>query len=124
MTSIQTPEAPATSEAKAVSRFAIFKALRVRDFRLVWFGESVSLLGDHFYLIALPWLALQLTGSGLALGTVIAVAGIPRAIFMLVGGAVTDRFSPARVMLLSNIARLLLTLVLTILVLTHTIQFW
>ena len=32
--------------------------LQVRDFRLLWIGESVSLLGDQFYLIALPWLVL------------------------------------------------------------------
>ena len=38
----------------------------------------------------LPWLVLQLTGDGLAVGTVLALAGIPRALFMLVGGALTD----------------------------------
>src|SRR4029450_6119957 len=68
--------------------------LRVRNFRLLWIGESISLLGDQFYLIALPWLVLQLTGSALALGVVLALAAIPRALFMLIGGAFVYRVSP------------------------------
>src|SRR5712664_2638975 len=68
--------------------------LSVRNFRLLWIGESISLLGDQFYMIALPWLVLQLTGSALALGTIMALASIPRALFMLIGGAFVDRFSP------------------------------
>jgi MFS family permease len=79
--------------------------LKVRDFRLVWFGESISLLGDQFYFVALSWLVLQLTGSGLALGSILAVAGLPRAIFMLIGGALTDRFSPRLLMLASDTSR-------------------
>jgi MFS family permease len=90
----------------------------------VWAGESISLLGDQFYLVALPWLTLQLTGSGLALGAVAAAAGIPRAVFMLLGGAITDRFSPRSVMFVSNALRVILTALITILVLTHSIQFW
>jgi len=93
--------------------------LSVRNFRLLWIGESISLLGDQFYLIALPWLVLQLTGSALALGTVLALAGIPRALFMLVGGAFVDRFSPRRVMIVSNLSRLVLVALLTALVLTN-----
>lgn len=40
--------------------------LKVRDFRLFWIGSTISLFGDQFYFVALPWLVLQLTGSGLA----------------------------------------------------------
>src|SRR5215213_747659 len=96
--------------------------LRVRNFRLLWIGEAISLLGDQFYMIALPWLVLQLTGSALALGTVMALAGIPRAVFVLVGGAFVDRFSPRSVMIASNFARLVLVVLLSALVLTNTIR--
>jgi MFS family permease len=96
--------------------------LSVRNFRLLWIGEGISLLGDQFYMIALPWLVLQLTGSGLALGTVMALAGIPRALFMLVGGAFVDRFSPRSVMMVSNFARLVLVALLSAMVLTNTIR--
>lgn len=98
--------------------------LRIRDFRLLWVGQGISLLGDQFYLIALPWLALQLTGDPFVVGTVLAMAGIPRAGFMLVGGALTDRFSPRMVMLVSNIARGVLVATLTILIFTNIVQMW
>ena len=98
--------------------------LRVRDFRLLWIGESVSLLGDQFYLIALPWLVLQMTGSALALGTVLALASIPRALFMLIGGAFVDRFSPRSVMFASNFIRMILVGLLALLVLIGSIQLW
>src|SRR5262249_18742292 len=96
--------------------------LSVRNFRLLWIGESVSLLGDQFYMIALPWLVLQITGSALALGTVIALGGIPRALFMLIGGALVDRFSPRTVMIVSNAVRLVLVALLAVMVLTNTIR--
>jgi MFS family permease len=94
------------------------------NLRLLWLGEGISLLGDQFYLVALPWLVLQLTGSAIAVGTVFAVAGIPRALLMLVGGVLTDRFSPRMLMLASNAARIVITGLLALLVLTNTIQLW
>src|SRR5690349_9752520 len=96
--------------------------LSVRNFRLLWIGESISLLGDQFYMIALPWLVLQITGSALALGGVLALAAIPRALFMLIGGALVDRFSPRSVMFASNFLRLVLVAVLSALVLTNNIR--
>lgn len=113
-----------TSQPQTAARPSLFSAVRVRDFRLLWLGESISLLGDQFYLIALPWLTLQLTGSGLALGAVAAAGGIPRALFMLLGGAFTDRFSPRNVMLVSNLLRVLLAALVTLLIFTNTIQLW
>jgi len=98
--------------------------LRIRNFRLLWIGEGISLLGDQFYLIALPWLVLSLTGNALAVGTVLATAGIPRALFMLVGGALTDRFTPRRLMINSNLARMILTGSLAALVWSDLIQIW
>jgi len=97
---------------------------RLRNFRLLWGGEAISLLGDQFYMVALPWLVLQLTGDPLAVGVVLALGGIPRALFMLVGGAITDRFSPRTTMLVSNAIRLVLTAVLAVLVLTNLVQLW
>ena len=98
--------------------------LRIRDFRLLFVGEGVSLLGDQFYFIALPWLVLELSGNPFTLGAMLAVQGLPRALFMLVGGAVTDRFSPRRVMIGSNVARLLIVALLAALVLTGSVRLW
>ena len=96
----------------------------IRDFRLLFAGVSTSLLGDQFTLIATPWLVLQLTGDPVALGTVLALEGIPRALFMLFGGAITDRFSPRIIMLASDIARLILAGLMTAVVFTGIVQLW
>jgi MFS family permease len=87
-------------------------------------GESVSLLGDQFYFIALPWLVFQMSGSALAFGTILMVAGIPRAVFMLIGGVMTDRFSPRAVMIVSNLLRLAITVLLALVVAAHMIELW
>jgi len=97
---------------------------RQRDFKLLWIGEAISLIGDQFYMIALPWLVLQLTGNALAMGTVLALAGIPRALFMLVGGALTDRFTPRMVMLASNLLRMVLVSLLAVIIIMGQIEMW
>jgi hypothetical protein len=100
------------------------KVLRFRDFRLLWIGEAVSGLGDQFAAIALPWLALVLTGSGLALGSVLAVMAVPRAALMVVGGAYVDRLSPRRVMIVSNAIRFAAVAALSVTVLGGFSQLW
>jgi MFS family permease len=96
----------------------------VRDFRLLWLGEAISTLGDQFALIALPWLALVMTGDPFALGTVLALMAVPRALLMLVGGAYVDRLSPRLVMLGSNIVRLMAVGVLGFVVLEGVAAMW
>src|SRR5512144_1753875 len=114
----------ALEQKVTVTNVSPASVLRIRNFRLLWIGEGISLLGDQFYLIALPWLVLQLTGNALAVGIVLATAGIPRALFMLVGGALTDRFTPRRLMIGSNLSRMALTGLLAMLVMTSLIQTW
>src|SRR5215207_4187547 len=96
----------------------------VRDFRLLWAGETISALGDQFALIALPWLALVLTGSGLALGSVLALMAVPRALLMLIGGVSVDRLSPRRVMIASNAVRLVAVGLLAVVVLGGVVELW
>lgn len=100
------------------------KPLRFRDFRLLFTGETISVVGDHFHFVALAWLTLQLTGSGLALGSVLMVAAIPRAVFMIVGGALSDRWSPRSLMLYSNAVRAVLVGIIAALVLSGQVQLW
>jgi len=81
-----------------------------RNANLRWLlaGSALSLTGDQFTLIALPWLVLGLTGDPLALGFVVALMSVPRAIFILLGGALVDRYSPRAVMMLTKYASALL----------------
>lgn len=78
------------------------------NFRWLISGGILSMLGDQFTLIALPWLVLKLTGDPLSLGLVLALLGAPRAIFILIGGALVDRYSPKRVFMLTKHASALL----------------
>jgi len=82
--------------------------LKTRNFVLWWTGATLSLLGDQFYVVALPWVVLQLTGSAVAMGMVSMCAGVPRAVLMLMGGAVADRMSPRKLMMITATARALL----------------
>jgi MFS family permease len=95
-----------------------------RNFRLLFVGSLISLLGDQFALIATPWLVLQLTNDPLALGTVLALEGIPRALFILFGGAITDRLSPRLVMLIANVVRFFLTALMALVVFVGAVQLW
>ncbi|HET9416436.1 MAG TPA: MFS transporter, partial [Candidatus Limnocylindria bacterium] len=108
----------------ALRRLSLLQPLRHRGFRMVWIGETVSMFGDQFYLVALPWLALALTGSSLALGLVLMAAAIPRAALMLVGGALSDRYDPRAIMVTSSAARAGLVGLLALLVWTDVIQLW
>ncbi|NPC58873.1 MFS transporter [Caenimonas soli] len=78
------------------ARAALF---RDRNFFWLTSGAAVSMLGDQFTLIALPWLVLKMTGDTLVLGTVLALISVPRALFILVGGAMVDRHSPKQVLM-------------------------
>ncbi len=100
------------------------RVLRIRDLRFLLVGQSISELGSQFYIIALPWLVLILTNDPFVLGTVMAVAAVPRAMFMLFGGAMTDRASPRGILILSNIIRTVVVVPLTILVIYGSITIW
>ena len=110
--------------AGRVARVRLLAPLTGRDFRLVWFGEGVSLLGDHFNSVALAWLVLGMTGSGFALGAILVAAAIPRGIFILLGGVFSDRVSPRDLALASNVLRAALTTIVAGLVLGAQVQIW
>lgn len=76
--------------------------LRNPDFRWLTAGGLISMLGDQFTLIALPWLVLKMTGDTRILGTVLALVAVPRAVFILIGGALVDRYSPYRVLMITK----------------------
>ncbi|WP_262689408.1 MFS transporter [Kordiimonas aestuarii] len=75
---------------------------RNKNFFWLMLSGFISMVGDQFTLIGLPWLTLKLTGDPMALGFVLAVVGIPRAAFILLGGAIVDRYSPKSVLVLSK----------------------
>ncbi len=106
------------------TRNPMLRVLSLRDFRLLFAGSATSLLGDQFALIATPWLVLQLTGDPLTLGIVMALEGLPRALIMLAGGAITDRFSPRRIMFVADLIRLAATVMMAAVVFAGVVEVW
>ncbi|HWG39474.1 MAG TPA: MFS transporter [Candidatus Acidoferrales bacterium] len=98
--------------------------LRNPFFRKWWIGASISLTGDQFYLVALPWVILQLTGSAVAMGSILMLAAVPRAVLMLLGGALSDRFSPRKIMMCTASARTLFVAAIGILLWAHQLHIW
>jgi MFS family permease len=113
-----------TSAVARIRALPLWRPLAVRDFRLLWSGETVSLLGDQFHFVALAWLVLQVTGSGLALGTVLLASQIPRAVTLLVGGALSDRLPARSLLLASNLIRAGLSAGIALLIFGSAIQLW
>jgi hypothetical protein len=102
----------------------VLRPLTDRDYRIFWAGESISVLGDQFHFVALSWLVLQVTGSGLALGTVLMAAAIPRGILMVFGGAIADRVQPKALIFRSNALRALVVGVVAALVVSGRVELW
>ncbi len=113
-----------SKSTSTASKTPIQRVFALRDFRLLVGGTATSILGDQFYLIASPWLVLQLTNDPLVLGLVIALGGVPRAVFMLIGGALTDRFSPRAILIAADLLRLVFTGLMALAVFTGTVQLW
>jgi MFS family permease len=98
--------------------------LRSRSYLLLWTALFASLLAGFFNYVAVAWLTLQLTGSSLAVGSVLAAAAVPQAVLMLLGGAISDRITPRTTMLAAGLARGLVMAALAALTLAHSVQLW
>ncbi len=83
----------------------MWRAFGVRDFRLLWASEAVSVIGDQFHYIALAWLVISLTGSGLALGAVLIAVAVPRAVLIVPFGVLADRRPARGLMVVAHVAR-------------------
>jgi len=101
-----------------------FESLKVRNFRLFFFGQGLSLCGTWAQTIALSWLVLQLTDSGTQIGLVVAAQFLPVLIFGVYGGVIADRFDKRHVMYFTQTLSGLLALTLGLLVVTNHIHLW
>ena len=95
-----------TSFVEALAGASTLQAFKSRDFRLVWAGQTVSLIGNAAFLVAVGWKTLEITGSPGSLGIVLAAEGVAMLATLLIGGALADRYERRRLMILSDLARL------------------
>ena len=79
-------------------------ALRHRNYRLFLTGQIISTIGTWMQSVAMPWLALQLTHSGLLVGLVLAVQFTPVLLGSQFGGIVADRYRKRRILLMTQSA--------------------
>ena len=77
--------------------------LQLPNFRRLWIGLSLLSSAEKVWLVALTWLVLQETSSGLTLGLILMAGTIPSALLILVGGAISDRFPPHQVTTLAAV---------------------
>ena len=116
--------APAATASRIQRRFPILVPLRNRDFRFLWAGMTVSLLGDGITTIALAWQAYEISNVPTALALIGIAQTVPHVLLLLVGGAVSDRFERRKVMIAADTVRLLAMCALGVLAITGTIQIW
>jgi MFS family permease len=100
------------------------RALRHRNFRVLYPASVLSNTGTWAQRIAQDWLVLQLTHSPLALGVVTALQFAPTLVFSTLGGLLADRFDKRKLLFLSNAASGLIALLLGLLVINGSVQIW
>ena len=82
----------------------IVEPLRHRDFRLLWAGQTLTLLGSFVSNIAYPFQVLQLGGSALELGAFVSAFTGASLVFLLIGGAVADRVPRRTLIIVTELA--------------------
>jgi len=109
-----------------ISKFGnqTFASLKIRNYRLSFIGQMISQSGTWMQIVALGWLVLQLTGSGSQLGLVVASGFWPILILGPWGGVIADRFNKRTILYWTHSMFSLLSIGVSILVFTDTIQIW
>jgi MFS family permease len=101
-----------------------FVALEVRNFRLFFSGQMLSVIGSWMQMIAQTWLVLELTGNGAMLGVTLAMQWLPLLVFGAWAGVLADRCDKRRLMLACQASAALLALALGLLAVTELVEFW
>ncbi|MCM3732778.1 MFS transporter [Fictibacillus nanhaiensis] len=86
-------------------------------------SKFISFLGDQIYLLALPLIVLQITGSAVSMGIIAAVERIP-VFFQPIAGWIADTYNRKRILYFSDLSRGVLLLLLAVLYQTSTLEFW
>lgn len=116
-------EGGASLSPLAASRRLGLASLRHRDFALLFSGTIVSHSGDLLQSMAQSWLVFQLTGSAAKLGLTGFCQLVPRLVLGAVGGVFVDRFDRRRLLLVTQTAAMVQSIIFWALVVTHRITF-
>ncbi|HEY7144201.1 MAG TPA: MFS transporter [Streptosporangiaceae bacterium] len=83
----------------------LLRPLAIRDFRLLWAGQVVSLIGDGLFTVALAWQSIELSPRPATLSVVLVARSVPQLTLALLGGALSDRLPRRALMLVSDLVR-------------------
>jgi len=101
-----------------------FASLKIRNYRLYFLGQAISVSGTWMQTVALGWFVLQLTSSGAQLGAVVATAFLPHLLFGMWGGVIADHYEKHRVIIYAQSAFAVLALSLSALAYSGLTQVW
>src|SRR3954463_11207839 len=116
------PHPPLHLPHRDPDRIGTWAPMRVRNYRLFFSGQIVSVPGTWLQTIAQAWLVLQLSSSGSALGVTVALQTVPVLVLGAWTGSVADRVDKRRLLLGTQAAQGLLALALGVLTLTGVVQ--
>ncbi len=105
-------------------RLGVLRPFAIRDFRLLWTGMTVSLIGDGIFIVAMAWQVYELSNSPTALALVGLAWTAPMVVFLLLGGVIADRFDRRRVMILSDVIRAVAVGAMGVLAVTGSLELW
>ncbi|MQC17789.1 MAG: MFS transporter [Chloroflexi bacterium] len=114
------------TQARTEARHGIstFRSLRHRNYRLLWIGTLFSSSGLWLQQVTINWLAFSLSGSSFVVGLASGARSLPLLALGPVGGVMADRYNKKRLMLLTQVAQLLLTLAFGIIIISGWVQVW
>jgi MFS family permease len=107
-----------------VSNARLVAPLRHRDFRVLWAGMAVSLIGDGIFFVAVAWETYSLWNAPAALSIVSIGMTLPMILFLLAGGVVSDRYNRRAVMACADAVRACAVGLIAALVLVDSLRFW
>lgn len=110
--------------APATTLRRTFSSLRVRNYRLYFIGQTISVSGIWMQRVAQSWLVLDLTGSGTAVGMVTALQFLPILLLAPLGGVLADRFDKRRLLYVTQAAAAFLAAILGVLVVVSAVEMW
>jgi MFS family permease len=103
---------------------ATFRSLGIRNYRIYFVGQAVSLCGTWMQRVAQAWLVLELTGSGAAVGTVTGFQFVPILLLAPMGGLFADRFDKRRILYVTQSTAALSAIGLALVVLAGVVALW
>ncbi len=124
MTAAPQQETLAPVAAAGRTRFATFRALRYRDYRLLWGGQLLHSASQWMEQVIRPVLVYELTESATAVAWVVFMRMIPVLLFGVLAGAAADRFDKKRILLFTQATTMAMHLTLAALVLSGSVQLW